>query len=190
VGLLGCVLVLAGGVPLGPLAALVGVGVALTGAGVAVAVKNRQRSMSFQLVSAAGLGTTGLLAALVGTGGVPGWAWWLWGLLTGHAMASILVVHARLRLRAGRKSGKAERPWGAYAVQLGQLAAAAAVGVADWRLAAPLVVSAVANGAELWRLRTPVHLEEALTRVGYRTLAVALVHMAVTIGSLWRMARG
>ncbi len=188
--LLGCLLTLARWAPLGALAALAGVGVVLTGAAVAVSLKNRQRSVAFQVVSAAGLGTTGLLAVLVGTGGIPGWAWWLWGLLSGHAMASIPVVHARLRARAGRKSDRVERPWLAYAGQAGQLAAAGAVAMVEWRLAVPLMASALANGIELWRLRTPANLEEALTRVGYRTLAVALLHMVLTITCLWPLARG
>ena len=131
-----------------------------------------------------------MLAVLVGTGGIPGWAWWLWGLLSGHAMASIPVVHARLRARAGRKSDRVERPWLAYAGQAGQLAAAGAVAMVEWRLAVPLMASALANEIELWRLRTPAHLEEALTRVGYRTLAVALLHMVLTITCLWPLARG
>jgi sulfopyruvate decarboxylase TPP-binding subunit len=188
-GVLVCFAILARSTALLPLLGLAAVAGVMTAAAVWMTMRNRQRSIPFQLVSAAGLSTTALLAALVSTGGVPGWAWWLWGLLTAHAMASILVVHARLKARtAPRGGGRAGTRNAAVAAQIAQVAGA--IALAGGPLALPLIVSAVANGAELWRLRTPLHLQEALTRVGYRTLAVALVHMAVTIACLWPIARG
>lgn len=188
-GVIVCFAMLAHSTALLPLLGLAVVAGLMTAAAVWVTIRNQQRSILFQVVSAAGLGTTALLAALVSTGGVPGWAWWLWGMLTAHAMASILVVHARLKARAALKGGGSTGTRNAaVAAQIVQ--AAGAVALADERLALPLVVSAVTNGIELWRLRTPLLLREALTRVGYRTLVVALVHMAVTIACLWPMARG
>lgn len=188
-GVIACFAMLAHSTALLPLLGLAVVAGLMTAAAVWVTIRNQQRSILFQVVSAAGLGTTALLAALVSTGGVPDWAWWLWGMLTAHGMASILVVHARLKARAALKGGGSTGTRNAaVAAQIVQ--AAGAVALADERLALPLVVSAVANGIELWRLRTPLLLREALTRVGYRTLVVALVHMAVTIACLWPMARG
>lgn len=188
-GVIVCFAMLAHSTALLPLLGLAVVAGLMTAAAVWVTIRNQQRSILFQVVSAAGLGTTALLAALVSTGGVPDWAWWLWGMLTAHGMASILVVHARLKARAALKGGGSTGTRNAaVAAQIVQ--AAGAVALADERLALPLVVSAVANGIELWRLRTPLLLQEALTRVGYRTLVVALVHMAVTIACLWPMARG
>lgn len=185
-----CLLLVARGAPLTPLLALVAVGAMLTATSVLVTVRNRQRSISFQLLSAAGLGTTALLAALVSTKGIPGWAWWAWGILTAHAMASILVVHARLQARAALRAGGGSSTGSfAYAGQGLQLAAALAVSVVDVRLALPLALSVVANVAELRRLRTLRHLQEPLTRVGFRTLAVALIHLAAVIVCLWPLAR-
>lgn len=190
-GVIACLVLLGRSTALLPLLGLAAVGGLLTVAAVWVTIRNRQRLIPFQMVSTAGLSTTALLAALVGTGGVPGWAWWLWGISAAHAMASILVVHARLKSRAAlRVGGSTGTLKSTFAAQTLQLAGAAAVAMVHWRLAVPLIGSAVANGAELWRLRTPVHLQETLTRVGYRTLAVALLHMAVTIACLWPMARG
>lgn len=190
-GVIACLVLLARSTALLPLLGLAAVAGFLTAASVWVTIRNRQRSIPFQLVSAGGLSTTAMLAALVGTGGVPGWAWWLWGIFAAHAMASILVVHARLKSRAAlRGGGSAGTRKSTFAAQMLQLAAAAAVAMADWRLAAPLIGSAMANGAELWRLQSPVHLQEPLTRVGYRMLAAALLHMAVTITCLWPLARG
>lgn len=183
-----CFLLVARSVPLMPLLMLATVGGVMTVLAVGVTLRNRQRSVSFQVLSAAGLGTTALLAALVGTGGIPGWAWWAWGLLTAHAMGAILVVHARLRARAGLRTGSAGRPWAAYAGQAAQVAAAAAIG--DFRLVAPLILSAVVNTVELVRLGNPRLLQEPLTRVGYRTLAVALLHLGATTVCLWPLARG
>ena len=183
--LLVCLIVLLRNLPVTPLLALTATGAVLTGAAVAAAVRNLQRPVVFQAARAAGLCTTGLLASLVSRGGVPQWAWLLWAVLSAHASASILAVHARLDARAGRSARKAVRraAWVAQALECG---AALAAG----RLAFPLVLSAVANTAELWRLRSPEALREPLTRVGFRTLAVALLHMAAAVFALWPAARG
>lgn len=173
-------------VPLGPLLALAAVGGAMSAAAVWMAIRNRQRSVVFQVVSAAGLSTTALLSALAAGAAIPVWAGWLWGVLTAHAAASILVVHARLRARAAAGAGAGGTGIAASAAQVLQLVAAVAAG---W-LAAPLLFSALANAAELWRLRSPQALREPLTRVGYRTLAAALTHMALAIYVLWPLARG
>jgi hypothetical protein len=183
--LLVCLIVLLRNLPAMPLLVLTATGAALTSAAVAAAVRNLQRSAVFQVASAMGLSTTGLLASLAATGGVPQWAWQLWAVLSAHAGASILAVHARLDARAGRSARKAVRraAWAAQALECG---AALTAG----RLALPLVFSALANAAELWRLRSPDALREPLTRVGFRTLAVALLHMAAAVYALWPAARG
>jgi hypothetical protein len=182
VGAAGCFWVASGSAPLGPLLLLTTAAALFTVASVWVTVRNLQRSVVFQLVSAAGLGLTALLAALVALGGIPDWAWWLYGVLTAHAGASILVVHARLDARAGRGPGTARAAWAAQAAQ-------AVVGCTTGALVWPFLFSAAVNGVELWRLRSPERLWEPLTRVGYRTLAVALTHMAAAIYSLWPAAR-
>lgn len=183
-----CFALLARAATLPALLALVGVAAGMTVAAVWVSVRNRQRSIVFQVVSAAGLSTTALLAVLASTAAIPGWAWWLWAVLTAHAAASILVVHSRLRIRAAR--GAAGAGGGilgaAYTAQALQLASGAALPP----LAFPFVFSALANAAELLRLRSARNLGEPLTRVGFRTLAVSLVHLAISIYCLWPLARG
>jgi hypothetical protein len=55
-------------------------------------------------VSSLGLSSTALLAALVAVRSLPDWSWLIGGLLALHAIASILVVRARLERRAGAKT--------------------------------------------------------------------------------------
>jgi hypothetical protein len=186
-GLAACFALLARAAPLPALLALAGVAAGMTVAAVWVTVRNRQRSIVFQVVSAAGLSTTALLAVLASTAAIPGWAWWLWAVLSAQAAASILVVHARLRIRAARGAAAGGGILGAaYTAQALQLAA----GAAHPPLALAFVFSALANAAELLRLRSARNLGEALTRVGFRTLAVSLVHMAISIYCLWPQAKG
>ena len=165
--------------PRAPLAALGAVAVAMTALAVRVAVRNRQRSPAFQALTSAALGSTGLLAALAATGGLPPWAWQLWGYLTLHSANAILVVHARLAARAG---GARRAPRGAWSMGAAQFAAGFAVAAAAGALAAaPLVFSAAANTLECRRIGAP----EPLRRVGFRTLAVSLLHTGVAMGVLW-----
>jgi hypothetical protein len=165
--------------PPAPLAAMAAMGAAITLLAVYLTLRNRQRSISFQMISSAALSVTVLLAALVATRQIPAWSWIAWALLSLHGLASILVVHARLDARSGSRSGLVRI---AVLWQAGQLVAAAALASA---LAFPVAFSAVVNLAELWRLRSPQALREKLTHVGFRTLAYAIAHMILTIVVLW-----
>jgi len=172
-----CGLALLRSLPLVPLIVLGAVAAAMTLIAVLAAQANRQRSVVLQVVSSAGLGSTALLAALAATGGIPVWAWWLWGLLSLHGVGAILVVHARLDAKAARKASPA-----AWIFPCAQAAAGALLG---WKLAAPMLLSALLTGGELLRLRRPSGLKEPLRNVGFRTLAVALSHAAMTMVVLW-----
>jgi hypothetical protein len=165
--------------PWQPLALMAALGAAMTLLSVHLTLRNRQRSIAFQMFSSAGLSATVLLAALIATRQIPAWSWVAWALLTLHGLASIFVVHARLDARSGSRSGLARlAAWW----QGAQLIAAAALASA---LSFPIVFSAIVNLAELWRLRSPQALKEKLTHVGFRTLAYAIAHMILTIVVLW-----
>ena len=186
-GILLCLLIIGRHAPLSELLALAGIALVLILIAVWCAVKNLQRSIALQIVSAAGLGSTALLAALVLTGTIPAWAWKLWALLTSHGVATILVVHARLRLRVAARASDGGSPRAsAFAAQgLQFVVAAVAVATSAVVVAVPLVFSALVNTLELLRLSAGRGLTESLTRVGYRTLIVSLVHMGFAIAVLW-----
>src|SRR5262249_38732396 len=68
---------------------------AFTVLAVAVTVRNRQRSVWFQVASAFALSSTALAVCLAAAGGIPEWCWLLWVLCAMQATAGIFVVHAR-----------------------------------------------------------------------------------------------
>jgi hypothetical protein len=155
-----------------------------------VTVRNRQRSRAFQSASAAGLGLTAPLAAFVSTGGLPAWSWLLWATLTVQGVASILVVHARLKRRVAARSTSGPPETGsALALQSFQVPVAAALVTLHWPLAFPALFSFIASLLEIRRIYSDSGAREPLTRVGRRTLAYAILHMAVTIAALWPLAR-
>lgn len=181
-----CLAALFRSAPWAELSGLAGAGLLLTVLAVGLTVKNRQRSMLLQIVSAAGLCSSALLAALAAVGEIPAWAWALWAILTAHAMTSIPVVHVRLqRMIAARSKTAANAPtmgawvWGLPLVALPAVA---------WRpvLALPLAFSIAASLAERRRLGTEEGLQEPLRRVGFRLLAVSITHTLLTIALLWR----
>jgi hypothetical protein len=185
--LLTCWLPLARALPVQPFAAIIVTGATVTALAVWANVRNRQRSIPFQMVSSIAIGTTALLGALAATGGIPAWAWLLWFLLSLHNLGSILIVHLRLEMKT--RGGIPEVStilrivyWlqGAKLAAAGLLAALVAL-----PLAIPPVVSAWLNVMEAARLRNPAAAKEPLTRVGFRTLGASLIHTAVTIAALW-----
>lgn len=162
------------------LAAVLGGGLLLTAVSVALALRNRQRSVLLQAVSAAGLTSTPLLVAAAATGGLPSWAWLLWATLAAHAVAAIPVVHARLQFRAHKPSASRLAATSA-ALQLLQLAVALFLLLGSNRLWIPFALSAFGNGFELLRGRSAVHRGEPLTRLGIRLLLVSLLHTTAAV---------
>jgi hypothetical protein len=182
-----CVFWLLGRVDVGVLAGFAGGAAVFTAVAVWVSVKNRQRSRVFQAASAAVMGITGPFAVVVTTGSAPAWAWQLWGLLTLHAIASILVVHARLERRAAaRVNAAASLRMSDYAGPAVQLPIAVAAGVP---LAFPLLLSAGATYIELRRVGSEAGVQESLSRVGWWTVGVAIALVGVTVACLWGVAR-
>ncbi len=184
-----CIAALGARLPLGWLAGLVGVAGSLTVLAVWMTVKNRQRSIWLQILSAAGLGTTALLALMVTNQTVPEWGWLLWIVLTSHGAASILVVHTRLDLKIRPRQGQAAvlSPGAFSPAGLQLLAAIAAVSLSS-PAAIPFAFSGLVAGRELWRMRTERNLQEPLMHVGLRALGVSIVHSLCTVAALWRVA--
>lgn len=162
------------------LAAVLGGGLLLMAASVALTLRNQQRSVLLQALSAAGLTSTPLLVAAAAIGTLPSWAWLLWTTLAAHAVSAIPVVHARLQLRAHKPTARRLAAISA-ALQLLQLAAAFVLLFGANRLWIPFGLSACGNGFELLRLRSAVHRGEPLTRVGIRLLLVSLMHTSAAV---------
>lgn len=181
-GLAVCFSLLAANVPTAILAAFAAVGAALTPLAVWVTIRNRQRSRLFQAASAASLGSTALFAVAVSTGTIPGWAWILWAVLSLHGVAAILVVHARLERRIGLRSATPPSSLARqHAYQFAQLPAAAALAFLHPALALPPLFTVAVHVLELRRLTSIDVLGEPLNRVGLRTLAVAILHLLLTV---------
>lgn len=162
------------------LAALLLAGMLMTIVAVGLSLKNLQRSMSLQIVSAVGLTTTGWLALLAaGKQDLPQ-GWLLWGLLAAHAVAAIPIVHARLQMKAHKASLRTT-------VVLASALQALSLTVAFtlwWQTSAgwiPLAFSAAGNTMELLRLRDPLQLGEPLKRLGLRLLGVSILHTALSV---------
>jgi hypothetical protein len=155
--------------------------IVLTGLSVWVSVRNRQRSIVFQVASAAALSGSALVGSVAVTGQIEGWAWWLWGMCWAHAAAAILVVHARLDARMGKP-----RPGAARWAQLALLSAGAAFAVrGDGWNAAALTGLAAAHLWSLWRLGDPEELKRPLRSVGWRAVVVSVGYSGMVVAGLW-----
>lgn len=143
--------------PAVPVAAIGAPAVALTVFSVWLVAHARQRSVALQLVSAAGLNASALLAWLSAGRQLDPLVWSLWALLFAHSAASVLVVHARLEARIAARQSKPAPTFPAAArralvAQLALAAFASACGIARPRAFAGLCraghggASAVAGG--------------------------------------------
>jgi hypothetical protein len=164
-----------------------GAAIVLTALAVYMEVTNRQRSIWLQLVTAAGLSSSCLAAALSATGTVPVWCWLLWVLCAAHAGTGILVVRARLEVRIAARSQKAAplaflTP--ARFAQTGILIAGTALMFygSPW-IGAALILPSLIHLYELKRLTatidTPLHI------VGLRALSISVVFSILAICGLW-----
>lgn len=170
------------------LALLGGSAAMLTALAVYLTVRNRQRAVWFQALSAAGLGSSGLAACLAVQGSIPTWGWWFWALHAAHFLAAILVVHARLDARiASRKKVSAATPHEAYWAQL--LFAAAGIGMIAtghaWYGAAALFSAAV-HLFDLRTLNTPKVLAMPMKIVGLRAMAFSIVFTLIIVAGAMR----
>lgn len=175
-----------------PFRALLGfaMGIAAFGAlAVWVNVRNKQRSVMFQIASAAALTSTAVATSLSATGRVTEWALQLWVLLAAQATAGILAVHARLDARIALKKGapapvEFRRAAFAAAAVLAVAACVAAV-LARWWVASALVLAAAGYFYDLRRQQNPEWLAMPLMKVGRRALALASAYALLLIAGLW-----
>ena len=171
-----------------PLAALAAMGLMMTGAAVWMTLKNRQRSTALQIVSAFGLSSGALLAALAGVHELPPWAWALWLVLSLHSFVGVLVVHARLELRI--RPSKEMHP--STALRVAYVAVGFLVVPAIWAgrtwsyaLAGAIAFSIMVHLTELYQLQRDEAMRERLQRVGLRMLGASILHSALTVAALW-----
>ncbi len=167
-----------------PAALSIGAGVlALTFAAVWMTVRNRQRTVWFQILSCAGLAFSAVAAARAATGRFPLWAWLLWGLCTLNGAAGVLVVHTRLDALIARKTGVANNryrlsAWCAVAISALTAVAIAATGRPPLALA-PALASA-AHAVELHAM----NLDTRLTTVGLRAMTLSIIHALLLAAAL------
>ena len=174
-------------------AAMGGAAALLTALAVWVTIRNRQRAIWFQALSAAGLAGSCVAACLAVTGRVPAWCWWWWGLHAVHFLAGILVVHVRLQARIdSRKSPGALAPAyrearrEAVIVQSVIVAGSAVlIGLGLWWYAAAVLFSASVHWWELARAHRPESLSTPMNKVGQRALAVSVVFAVLLIFGVW-----
>ncbi len=175
-----------------PLTAIVplGLGVcAFSAVAVWINVKNRQRSMLFQIVSAAALTSSSLATCLSATGSIALWCWWLWLLMALQATAGILVVHSRLSARIASR-GTAPGSHGyrrAAEIALGLLACgaiAASILGRGW-IALALSVIVIGYAYDLRSQRDKAALQVPLKRVGQRALTLSSLFAVLLIIGLW-----
>ncbi len=171
------------------LAALGAAGAGLTAFAVYMTLKNRQRSIVLQGLSAAGLSSSVLAACLAVDLNVPDWAWWFWGLHAAHFLAGILVVHLRLETRiAAKKGGNVltpavlERRRDALIAALAMTVGAAVI---FWMklpwFAGAAFLSGVSQIYDLATAHRPGVVAMPLMKVGRRALAKSIVFTGLVI---------
>jgi|SRR5579871_1273180 len=171
------------------LLALGGAAGLLTVLAVSLTVRNRQRAVWFQALSAAGLSSSALAACLAISPAIPEWGWWIAGLHAAHYLGGILVVHTRLEARiAARKPGSImtqafyRMRWEAAAAQVVIMLAAVALLLQGRDFyACALAWSAAYHSFDLWRLHNLRALLTPFTTVGKRALAASLVFSILVI---------
>lgn len=153
-------------------------------------VRNRQRSIWFQLLSAAALSSTCFAACLSAGPEIPRWCWALWLFSALQAVAGIFVVHARLDARIGARKGAIRAGGTRKAAFLSQLVLALVAVVSlsigwSW-ISFALVAAAISYLIELRRQRDELSLQLPLNRVGQQALALSLAYAVLIIVGLWR----
>jgi hypothetical protein len=175
--------------PLAPLGILAGTALLLTLVSVWMTIKNHQRSVWLQLAAVGGLGSSVFLAALSTLRAIPGWAWWLWALLTVHGMVGVLCVHARLRLRSASKRQVTGNP---LRVPLAALLVQAFLVIptviwASRGLAAVLLCSVLLHAMEIVRLTKAGEIHQSLSHTGIRMLVQSLSYTVLVMVGLWNL---
>ena len=161
----------------------------LLAAGTWLTVNNQQRSVWFQVVSAVGLNASALLAWVSVRPLIQSSILVLWAILSAHAIAAVLVVHAhldaRIAAKKGELSGISKPAWIAQPCLLAGAVICIAFG--QPALSAPLLLSATVHLWNLGRLKNPETLSTPLKIVGWRAFALSICVAGITIGAIWRL---
>jgi hypothetical protein len=160
----------------------------LTVVAVYCALRNRERALLLQLVSAAGLSGSALVAWLAVQPSLTPEAWWVWGLHAAQSAAAMLAVRARLEARSGQRSasGTPSVWWMATMAQVALLSTATACAVLGRpALAVPLVFCAGVHGLDLFRLDDPVFARAPVAQVGRQELRRSMVFSALVVAGMW-----
>ncbi len=172
-----------------PLAWLVGLAAGafvLTGTSVYVAFRNWQRSALMQIIGAAGLSGSAVLAYLAGGLAPDRTLFLLWIVYVVHGTGSVLTVHARIetRRRPGENAGKHIKA--AVAWQIAQAAfAAALLASSEVLLAVALAVPLSLHSLDLARLARPAFRKTPLKKVGFGELGVSMSFSVLVLVALW-----
>ncbi len=175
-----------------PLKAFLALGAGIAAFGcvtILVHLKNRQRSILFQMASAAALTSTSLATCISAIGTIAPWCWWFWALIAMQASAGILVVHARLDARiALRKAAPASQPFRHAALgALASLLCASVTAIIFKRagIALALAFALVGYAYDLIRQKDSASLQMPLTTVGQQALILSTPYSALLIAGLW-----
>lgn len=165
--------------------------IALTAAATWLTIRNEQRSIWLQVVSAAGLTAGAPAIALTATGSVPREALVLWACSALCCVSGVLTVRALLeaRIAARRKVQLVpvfRRPaWVAQFVVFAAAVAAFLVLRNAWVAGALVLMAGLHIFRTLGRLNDPTLLEKPLTRVGFEAMGGSMVFTAMLIAGLW-----
>lgn len=166
-------------------------GAAFTLLAVWIGWRNWQRSRVFQTASAAMLALSAPFAIHLGQGSVPLWGWGLWLVFVLHGAVAIQLVHERLERRVAARAPSAASPDSTafLGAVCAQLAAGLALSAVDSRWLLPPFFSSLYALAEWRSLRRHENLREPLTRVGWRTLSLSVLHLAISAAAFWPASR-
>ena len=142
---------------------------------------------SVQLVTAAGLSSSCLAAALSAIAAIPAWCWILWILCAAHAVAGILVVRARLEVRIAARSRKADEPVFFKPARFAQIVLIVS-GLAMLLIGSPWISVALILPSllYLWELGGLAStIDTPLRTVGLRAMSVSIGFSIFAICGLW-----
>lgn len=165
---------------------------ALTGAAAWLAIRNEQRSIWLQVVSAAGLTAGAPAIALTATGQIPREALILWACSALGCVSGVLTVRALLEARIAAKRKVPLVPvfrgpaWIAQWVTLGAALAAFLVLRNPWIGAALVFIAVIHITRTLRQLGNSELLGKPLTRVGFEAMAGSMIFTALLVTGLLR----
>lgn len=173
--------------------AFAGIAGALTVLSVRMSLQNRQHELWFQILNAAGLSASGLVACFAIAGSIPAFGWWWWGLHTVHFLTWILVIHvqSQARVDAQRTPGltslalRGLRRQAQIVQGIVAFAGLALVGLQQIFYGLALLASSAIHFRDIASADSPQSLATQLDTLGKRALALSLVFTALLVWQVW-----